>query len=214
MMRKNNRLITMKKTVFLMMALVAMTSFANKTKSNASDADSTVVTEMSDTLNNVEAVERQVNAVYAYWNDLRQYGDEDRPCVDELFGSKEWWRVRKEVVEIDRACECGGFFDFGEEGPLDPWTYDCYEGYVSANDIKVKLQPDGTAEVNFLVKDAATGELRILTPVECERLNMFPDNWTDSGMPENRRYFMMGNALVTGIISRLGERIADIIDNE
>ena len=146
----------MKKTVFLMMALVAMTSFANKTKSNASDADSTVVTEMSDTLNNVEAVERQVNAVYAYWNDLRQYGDEDRPCVDELFGSKEWWRVRKEVVEIDRACECGGFFDFGEEGPLDPWTYDCYEGYVSANDIKVKLQPDGTAEVNFLVKDAAT----------------------------------------------------------
>ena len=146
----------MKKTVFLMMALVAMTSYANKTKSNASDADSTVVTEMSDTLNNVEAVERQVNAVYAYWNDLRQYGDEDRPCVDELFGSKEWWRVRKEVVEIDRACECGGFFDFGEEGPLDPWTYDCYEGYVSANDIKVKLQPDGTAEVNFLVKDAAT----------------------------------------------------------
>ena len=47
----------MKKTVFLMMALVAMTSYANKTKSNASDADSTVVTEMSDTLNNVEAVE-------------------------------------------------------------------------------------------------------------------------------------------------------------
>ena len=156
MMRKNNRLITMKKTVFLMMALVAMTSYANKTKSNASDADSTVVTEMSDTLNNVEAVERQVNAVYAYWNDLRQYDGEDKPCVDELFGSKEWWRVRKEVVEIDRACECGGFFDFGEEGPLDPWTYDCYEGYVSANDIKVKLQPDGTAEVNFLVKDAAT----------------------------------------------------------
>ena len=155
-MRKNNRLITMKKTVFLMMALVAMTSYANKTKSNASDADSTVVTEMSDTLNNVEAVERQVNAVYAYWNDLRQYDGEDKPCVDELFGSKEWWRVRKEVVEIDRACECGGFFDFGEEGPLDPWTYDCYEGYVSANDIKVKLQPDGTAEVNFLVKDAAT----------------------------------------------------------
>ena len=146
----------MKKTVFLMMALVAMTSYANKTKSNASDADSTVVTEMSDTLNNVEAVERQVNAVYAYWNDLRQYDGEDKPCVDELFGSKEWWRVRKEVVEIDRACECGGFFDFGEEGPLDPWTYDCYEGYVSANDIKVKLQPDGTAEVNFLVKDAAT----------------------------------------------------------
>jgi hypothetical protein len=41
---------------------------------------------------------------------------------------------------------------------LDPWTYDCYEGVVSANDIQVKLQPDGTAEVRFLVKDAVTIE--------------------------------------------------------
>ena len=65
-----------------------------------------------------------------------------------------------------------------------------------------------------IVKDPSTDELRILTPVECERLNMFPDNWTDSGMPEKRRYFMMGNALVTGIISRLGERIGEIIDSE
>ncbi len=65
-----------------------------------------------------------------------------------------------------------------------------------------------------ILKDPTTGNLRILTPVECERMNMFPDNWTASGMPENRRYFMMGNALVTGIISRLGERIGEIIDSE
>ena len=65
-----------------------------------------------------------------------------------------------------------------------------------------------------IIKDPTTDRLRILTPVECERLNMFPDGWTDSGMPEKRRYFMMGNALVTGIISRLGERIGQIIDDE
>jgi len=123
---------------------------------NPADADSTAVNEVPDTLNTVEAVEKQVNAVYAYWNEQREHYDENKPSIDELFGTKEWQQVRNEVIAIDRECECGGFFDFGDEGPLDPWTYDCYEGYVSANDIQVKLQPNGTAEVRFLVKDAVT----------------------------------------------------------
>ena len=123
---------------------------------NPADADSTAVNEVPDTLNTVEAVEKQVNAVYAYWNEQREHYDENKPSIDELFGTKEWQQVRNEVIAIDRECECGGFFDFGDEGPLDPWTYDCYEGYVSANDIQVKLQLNGTAEVRFLVKDAVT----------------------------------------------------------
>lgn len=65
-----------------------------------------------------------------------------------------------------------------------------------------------------IIKDPVTNNLRLLTPVECERLNQFPDNWTDSGMPEKRRYFMMGNALVCGIINRLGKEIKKIIDSE
>ena len=142
--------------LFMIFALVAIISCGNKTNSAASDADSTIVNEVSDTLYTVEAVEKQVNAVYAYWNELREHYDENKPSIDDLFGSKEWQRVRNEVIAIDRECECGGFFDFGDEGPLDPWTYDCYEGYVSANDIKVKLQTEGTAEVRFLVKDAVT----------------------------------------------------------
>ena len=97
-----------------------------------------------------------MNAVYAYWNEQREHYDENKPSIDELFGSKEWQRVRNEVIAIDRECECGGFFDFGDEGPLDPWTYDCYEGTVSADSIQVKMQPNGMAEVRFLVKDAVT----------------------------------------------------------
>ena len=144
--------------MILMLAFLAIASCGNKTSNAASDADSTVVNEVPDTLNTVEAVEKQVDAVYAYWNELRQHYDENKPSLDERFGSKEWQRVRNEVAAIDRECECGGFFDFGDEGPLDPWLYDCYEGVVSANDIQVKLQPDGTAEVRFLVKDAVTIE--------------------------------------------------------
>ena len=147
----------MKKILYTLIP-VLIVACGNKTSNAASDADSTVVNEVPDTLNTVEAVEKQVDAVYAYWNELRQHYDENKPSLDERFGSKEWQRVRNEVAAIDRECECGGFFDFGEEGPLDPWIYDCYEGVVSANDIQVKLQPDGTAEVRFLVKDAVTIE--------------------------------------------------------
>ena len=47
------------------------------------------------------------------------------------------------------------------------------------------------------------GRYRRLTPVELERLNMFPDNHT-IGVPSVRRAFLMGNALVTGIVERIG----------
>ena len=146
----------MKKIIMMIFALVAITSCGNKTNSGASDADSTAINEVPDTQNTVEAVMKQVNAVYAYWNDLREHFDENRPSVDEQFGSKEWWRVRQEVAAIDRESESGSFFNFDDEGPLDPWTYDCYEGAISANDIEVTLLSDSTAEVRFLVKDAVT----------------------------------------------------------
>ena len=87
----------MKMIIMMMFALVAITSCGNKTKvstnrlnSAASDAESTVVNEVPDTLNTVEAVVKQVDAVYAYWNELRQHYDENKPSIDELFGSKEW----------------------------------------------------------------------------------------------------------------------------
>lgn len=60
---------------------------------------------------------------------------------------------------------------------------------------------------SHVVVDRRNGELRVLTPVECERLNEFPDGWTDTGMPEKYRYFVMGNALVTGVVKSLGETL-------
>lgn len=153
----------MKKVVFsFVLTAVGATLLScgnmGKVRVTATEVDSTVVEVVTDTLNTAAAVEKQVNAVYDYWNDCREHYDEneDKPSVDECFGSREWREVREQVAAIDRECECGGFFDFGDEGPLDAWVYDCYEGAVSANDIEVKLRPDSTAEVNFLVKDAVT----------------------------------------------------------
>ena len=64
-----------------------------------------------------------------------------------------------------------------------------------------------------VVKDKETGRLRLLTPLEAERIQTFPDNWT-AEMPNSARYFMMGNALVTGLVSKMGEALDEIIMNE
>jgi DNA (cytosine-5)-methyltransferase 1 len=58
------------------------------------------------------------------------------------------------------------------------------------------------------------GELRRLTPIELERLNGFPDDWTktdDRGViiSDSRRAFFMGNALVVGIVELIGKSLAE-----
>lgn len=55
-----------------------------------------------------------------------------------------------------------------------------------------------------------SGKYRRLTPIELERLNGFPDGWT-KGIPDARRAFLMGNALVVGIIERIGKILADTL---
>lgn len=65
-----------------------------------------------------------------------------------------------------------------------------------------------------VIEDPQTGKLRLLTPVECERLDGFPDNWTNTGMPEKFRYFCMGNALVVGLIEMMGKTLLKMIGKQ
>ena len=58
---------------------------------------------------------------------------------------------------------------------------------------------------------------RRLTPIELERLNGFPDNWTqrddkDKVVADSKRAFFMGNALVIGLIEKVGKVIAAEIE--
>ncbi|MEX0275747.1 MAG: DNA (cytosine-5-)-methyltransferase [Flavobacteriaceae bacterium] len=54
--------------------------------------------------------------------------------------------------------------------------------------------------------------LRRLTPIELERLNMFPDNHTElEGISDAKRAFFMGNALVVGIVEKIGEALCQKI---
>lgn len=54
------------------------------------------------------------------------------------------------------------------------------------------------------------GKIRRLTPIECERLQAFPDNWTRlDGVSDSQRYKMCGNAVTTTVIQAVFERIFD-----
>ena len=66
----------------------------------------------------------------------------------------------------------------------------------------------GTTPSRFKHVVEQQGKLRRLTPIELERANMFPDNHTKlDGVSENMRAFLMGNALVVGIVTKLGKEI-------
>lgn len=64
------------------------------------------------------------------------------------------------------------------------------------------------------------GRYRLITPIEAERLQDFPDNWTkfkklsDGNVVEvsdRMRMFFMGNALVTEIVKRITDELQNIV---
>jgi DNA (cytosine-5)-methyltransferase 1 len=62
---------------------------------------------------------------------------------------------------------------------------------------------------NTIRRTPYTNDMRIrrLTPTECERLQGFPDGWTE-GVSDSQRYKALGNAVTTNVITAIGERIA------
>ena len=76
---------------------------------------------------------------------------------------------------------------------------------------RTMLTSEGTiGRSTHVIADPMTGRLRCLTPEECERIDGFDSGWTDIGMPERQRYFMMGNALVVPLIEKMGGRLMEI----
>jgi len=51
--------------------------------------------------------------------------------------------------------------------------------------------------------------IRRLTPTECERLQGFPDGWTE-GQSDTQRYKQLGNAVTVNVVQAVAERIGEI----
>ena len=64
----------------------------------------------------------------------------------------------------------------------------------------------GSAASRFKHVIMQNGRFRRLTPRELESLNGFAPGWTE-GVPDGRRAFLMGNALVVGLIKRIGREL-------
>ena len=137
-------------------------------------------------------------------------GDIVESNVDEKYylseNTIEKFRYLKGPKKIERTAASGHKYVFSEGGMAFPDPLD--------RPGRTMLTSEGTTNRStHVVEDPETKQLRILTPVECERLNGFPDNWT-KGMSERMRYFCMGNALVVGLIERMGKRILEIEEQD
>lgn len=104
-----------------------------------------------------------------------------------------------------------------ERTSAEGFKYIFSEGGMSPTDDingpgRTMLTSEGTTNRSTHIVEV-NGRKRFLTPVECERLNGFPTNWTE-GMPDRMRYFCMGNALVVDLIEKMGETILKIDQEE
>ena len=117
------------------------------------------------------------------------------------------WTYMKGAKAIERTSKTGHKYTFREGALSFPDPID--------RPARTMLTSEGSKNRStHVVEDLTTGKLRLLTPVECERINGFPDNWTNTGMTHSFRYFTMGNALVVNLITLMAEKLSDIIEKE
>lgn len=112
----------------------------------------------------------------------------------------EKWTFLKGAKRIDRIRPNGEPYVFSEGGMCFPDNLDKPGRTMLTSESSVNRS-------SHVIEDAVTGKLRLLTPIECERLNGFEDDWTNTGMPEKFRYFTMGNALVVPVIEKIASEI-------
>lgn len=124
----------------------------------------------------------------------------ERGPIDEHFFLNEKdmsrWIYAKGAKHEQRRRKDGSMYWFNEGAVGFPDSPDKPSRTMLTSETQV-------GRTSHVVTDLQTGRLRVLTPIECERLNSFPDNWTDTGMPEKMRYFCMGNALVVSMVTRI-----------
>lgn len=130
---------------------------------------------------------------------------EDKPVDSRFFlnGSTAKWEYLKGAKREERRRPNGEIYYYTEGSMSFPDRMDLPSRTMLTSESSLNRS-------THVVVDKLSGFMRLLTPIECERLNGFDDNWTNTGMPEKFRYFVMGNALVVDIIQRMGTRILSI----
>jgi len=117
----------------------------------------------------------------------------------------EKWKYQKGKKSIDRVNKTTGHkYTFSEGSMSFP---DC----IKKPSRTIITGEGGASASRFKHVVEINGKHRRLIPVELERLNMFPDMHTE-GVTDTKRAFLMGNALVVGIVEQLGNTILKELD--
>lgn len=131
---------------------------------------------------------------------------------DDYFISDEdlpRWKYEKGAKKINRISKSGFEYTFSEGGMAFP-------DYLDRPSRTMITGEGGNAPSRFKhVVLTPSGRYRRLIPIELERLNMFPDNHTfHPEVTDGRRAFLMGNALVCGVVELIGKSLYRFIYNE
>lgn len=131
---------------------------------------------------------------------------DDESIPDSFYISEEdlpKWEYQKGQKSLKRVNKTTGYeYNYSEGAMAFPDALD-----KASRTIITGEGGAGPSRFKHIIK-TKSGRYRRLVPVELERLNMFPDNHT-FGASDMRRAFLMGNALVTGIV----EDIALVLKN-
>ena len=117
------------------------------------------------------------------------------------------WRFLKGAKSIERIHKGSGTKYKYAEGSM------AFPDLLSNPSRTILTAEGGTSPSRFKHIIKTNKGFRRLTPVELERLNGFPDDWTKfdehgKKVPDTKRAFFMGNALVVGLIEKVGKVIA------
>ena len=119
------------------------------------------------------------------------------------------WKYEKGAKKINRTSKEGFQYVFSEGGMAFPDHLDQPSRTIITGE-------GGASPSRFKhVICTKSGRYRRLLPIELERLNMFPDNHTlHPSVSDGRRAFLMGNALVCGIVEQIGKSLYRFIYDE
>ena len=118
------------------------------------------------------------------------------------------WAYLKGPKREQRTSKSGHTYEYAEGGIG-------YPDKVTEPSRTILTGEGGTSASRFKhVVRTPSGRLRRLVPVELERLQGFPDDWTaqradGSQIQDGRRAFFMGNALVIGVVRLIGDELHD-----
>ena len=111
------------------------------------------------------------------------------------------WEYLKGSKKEERISKTGHHYNYSEGGMIFPDSLDSPSRTIITGE-------GGPSASRFKHVVKTKNGLRRLTPLELERLNMFPDGHTKHPNVTNaKRAFFMGNALVVGIVDRIGRSL-------